>query len=396
MLPRVLGLVLLAQVLCATAAQFNLTKEYSGSSFFDDWDYYGAYDASTYGAEVYVTKAQAGSLTSVSPAGHALIRLDNTTDVPYPGKRNSVRLTTQQWFGVGTLWVVDAIHIPFGCSVWPAIWTSGANWPNNGEIDIIEGVNQVAWNQMSIHAAQGCTVPPSPKQSGNLTEGDCSQGVGCVVEENTPNSYGKAFADNGGGVWAAQYDSTGIFIWFWPRNKLPANLQTPSDTLDISSWGTPSAAYASPTCNITEFFGGQQMIIDIALCGEGADSPGVYAQTCGDTQTNACYLDNVINNGSAAYADAYFELAAIRAFSPAGTTTVFGSAAAAGVAPGPNGTATAGAPAASGSSGGGGGGSGGGAAGGGSGGATGGALRLGTGWELALFAGGVGALGALL
>lgn len=28
----------------ALAANFNLVKEYAGSSFFDEWDYYGHWD----------------------------------------------------------------------------------------------------------------------------------------------------------------------------------------------------------------------------------------------------------------------------------------------------------------------------------------------------------------
>lgn len=55
-------------------------------------------------------------------------------------------------------------------------------------------------NQMAIHTSGGCTV------SGT----DCSQGSGCTVSEKQPNSYGQAFATAGGGVWATQFDTTGI------------------------------------------------------------------------------------------------------------------------------------------------------------------------------------------
>lgn len=49
MTPLILSIILLCHALVALAGTFSLVKEYSGSGFFDDWDYYGAYDASTYG-----------------------------------------------------------------------------------------------------------------------------------------------------------------------------------------------------------------------------------------------------------------------------------------------------------------------------------------------------------
>ena len=53
---------------------------------------------------------------------------------------HSVRITSVKTFYHGLV-IADFDRMPFGCSVWPAFWTVGPNWPNNGEVDIVEGVN---------------------------------------------------------------------------------------------------------------------------------------------------------------------------------------------------------------------------------------------------------------
>lgn len=56
-------------------------------------------------------------LTYVNGAGNAIIKVDNTSFVPYNDKRDTVRITTADYFPVGTIWIIDAVHLPFGCSV---------------------------------------------------------------------------------------------------------------------------------------------------------------------------------------------------------------------------------------------------------------------------------------
>lgn len=62
----------------------------------------------------------------------------------------------------------DAVHTPYGCSVWPAMWSVGANWPYQGEIDTFEGVNALTDNAMTLHSAPGCTTTGTG-QTGTLS-----------------------------------------------------------------------------------------------------------------------------------------------------------------------------------------------------------------------------------
>ena len=149
------------------------------------------------------------------------------------------------------MWVVDLLHIPFGCSVRvlssrrnAAIFIgvtsrSGLRFgrralygqvcverpyilnvskskilvrgvKDDGEIDIIEAINLASNNQYALHTLPGCTLAPGSAQSGHPTATNCSEGSGCVVVEAAPNSYNEGFAQAGGGVWATQFDTAGI------------------------------------------------------------------------------------------------------------------------------------------------------------------------------------------
>lgn len=91
--------------------------------------------------------------------------------VAYNDKRESVKLLSKESYSVGSVWVLDAVHLrkyslhtvkadrpkAYGCSVWPAFWSYALDqtWPAGGEIDTIEGVNNQVSNQMALHTADG-------------------------------------------------------------------------------------------------------------------------------------------------------------------------------------------------------------------------------------------------
>lgn len=47
---------------------------------------------------------------------------------------------------VSTLYIILERRLTSGI-----VWTLGPDWPNNGEIDIIEGVNSELVNSMALH-----------------------------------------------------------------------------------------------------------------------------------------------------------------------------------------------------------------------------------------------------
>lgn len=49
--------------------------------------------------------------------------VDNTSSVVYNEKRYSSKLYSKKEYDIGTVWVMDATHTPYGCSVWPALFT---------------------------------------------------------------------------------------------------------------------------------------------------------------------------------------------------------------------------------------------------------------------------------
>ncbi|KAI0320941.1 concanavalin A-like lectin/glucanase domain-containing protein [Amylostereum chailletii] len=316
------------------ATSYSLVKEYSGSSFFNDWTFYGNFDNLTNGDAIFVTKdvATSANLAFVNSAGNAIIKVDNTTTVPFNDKRNTVRISSDDSYSVGSVWVADMLHVPYGCSVWPAFWSQAPAWPSGGEIDTFEGVNLVTHNQMALHTEPGCTVANAVQTSTLVNSTDCSfeanSNQGCVVTDPSTASYGQAFAAAGGGVFVTEFATSGISIWifsiclsvFRGRSNVPSSLSGSSvSSVDTSTLGTPTANYPSTSCSSSEFFSAQHLIFDITLCGDFAGNNATFAETCSGT----CYNDYVIGPASG-YDNAYFEVQNVRVFGNSSTVVSSG------------------------------------------------------------------------
>lgn len=69
------------------------------------------------GDVVFVSAAQGASerLAYVDPTtNRAIIKVDNSSFVPWNEKRRSVRITSKESYGIGSLWIADMYHMPYG------------------------------------------------------------------------------------------------------------------------------------------------------------------------------------------------------------------------------------------------------------------------------------------
>jgi hypothetical protein len=87
-------------------------------------------------------------------------------------------------------------------------------WPQGGEIDTFEGVNNVSTQQMGLHTNPGCSQANANQSSTLVDATDCSYlanaNQGCVVRNQDNSSYGAALANGHGGVWVTEFANSGI------------------------------------------------------------------------------------------------------------------------------------------------------------------------------------------
>lgn len=308
---------------------WSLDLEASGSTFFDSWDFWN-YDDPTHGTVDYQDAATswAEGLVAINSQGNAIIAVDQTAAIGDTVRgRKSVRLHSTYTFNGGLI-ILDAVHMPTGCGTWPAFWANGPNWPAGGEIDILEGVNGFTQNQVSLHTGPGCTIPTDFGASSTLTTGnfdsyDCGSAAtdnqGCGMRSTTANNYGADFNTNGGGVYAMKWDTTGISVFFFPREGIPADI-TAGQPLP-STWGTPQANFPSTTCDPYTFFTDNFAIFDTTFCGDWAgniwqDSGYAGQSTSCAAQTGYSTCDSYVRNNGAAFVDAYWEVTSVKFYQP--------------------------------------------------------------------------------
>ncbi|CAI7609192.1 unnamed protein product [Penicillium bialowiezense] len=291
--------------------KYNLLDDYSGQTFFDQFNYFTEEDP-TKGFVIYVNETTATSLNLTHATdSSAILRVDAQTRNAKHG-RNSVRIESKKTYDEG-LFIFDIIHTPFGCGTWPALWlTDGYNWPNNGEIDVLETTNEGSHgNEVTLHTTKGCSMNVKRKQTGQVLSKKCDDtnhgNAGCGIQGNA-STYGEAMNNDGGGVYALEVRREGIRAWYFNRDSIPHDIKRGDPNTWL--WGTALADFPSTKCNIGTHFKNQSIIANIDLCGELAAQPQFYdamyhcPATCSD----------FVAKNPASFVDAYWEFKGFKVY----------------------------------------------------------------------------------
>jgi hypothetical protein len=322
-----ISLLLVSIFFTSSIATYTLAQDYTGANFFNGFNFFtGADPTSGHVQFVDMHTANSTGIAGIMSGGSAnnavYLGVDSTTVAPQG--RGAIRVTSSQSFQ-HALVIADIAHMPGGiCGTWPAMWMLGANktWPDGGEIDIVEGVNAQAGNKMTLHTNAGVSVQNGTDFSGELVTPNCDinapgQGTnaGCQIADTQSLTFGSGFNAANGGVYATEWTSDFIKIWFFPRGSIPSDVASgnpnPSD-----AWGAPNSLFQG-NFNMDAHFQNLQIIFDTTFCGQWAGVDWTTSSCASLATTCEAY----VTNNPSAFADAYWAINTLQVFQQTNNAT---------------------------------------------------------------------------
>lgn len=299
-----------------SGSRYQLTEAWQGEKFLDHFKFFSGSDPTngfvTYANQSY---AESSGLIEVTESGSFYMGVDYKTKLSPNGPgRDSVRIESKEYYDEG-LYIIDLQHMPGSvCGTWPAFWSVGPNWPYDGEIDIIEGVNKHEANEIVLHTSGSCSLSSENDMSGTMSSSECGESsgtIGCVVKGQTGTS-GAPFNEKNGGVYAMEWTSSFVKIWYFARSEIPQSITEGNP--DTTAFGTPMA-HLQGTCDFGERFKSQKFILDTTFCGDWAG--GVFGDSgcpVSDPSNPIQSCVNYVAENPAAFKEAYWEINYIKLF----------------------------------------------------------------------------------
>jgi len=347
---------------------YALKEAHKGKSFFDYYEFNDGPDSiGSAGYNMYVGREKAEALNLIKveaddsdsdsggDANEEYVYMSSSKPASKRDEhgnlfRDSIRLEGKTRFDHGLI-VLDVAKMPSGCGVWPAFWsTDETNWPNHGEIDILEPINNQNVAKTALHTSADCDMYAHVPRWNWTGHWDSATGIpdtytgalnfndklesdncwtqtphqwanqGCVAISDKNDTIGLEMNNDGGGIYVLEWDPVNGYIkaWVFPKSEgIPKNLQqslaassmsSSSDDNskiirpDPSSWPTPYAYFAigdKSGCS-ADHFQNHRLVINLAFCGAVAGNR--FQKDC-----PALYEKYNVHNDSVATCNAYID-----------------------------------------------------------------------------------------
>ncbi|KAK5990301.1 Endo-1,3(4)-beta-glucanase [Cladobotryum mycophilum] len=271
---------------------YSLSVSYDITNFFSSFDFFTDEDP-THGFVEYVDgqTANAEDLAGFANGG-IYMGVDYKTKNPANG-RKSVRVTSQQSFTHG-LFIADIAHMPGS--------TCG-------------GVSTQTKNQITLHTSDGCSITNSGTLNSTvLADPDCcvskNNNAGCGQRTADNQNYGDGFNAIGGGVYATEWTSKYIAVWFFPRYRIPLDILTGHP--NPKTWGPAQAKFnGGRGCNIDEHFQKNNIVFDTTFCGDWAGNAWSGNAEC---SALASTCKDYVSGNPSAFEEAYWVINSIKVY----------------------------------------------------------------------------------
>ncbi|RMZ79645.1 hypothetical protein DV738_g3139, partial [Chaetothyriales sp. CBS 135597] len=318
-------LLLVSALTQTTSAAYSLLQDYSGNAFFEGFDFFTGPDPTAGHVQFHdITSANqtglAGFINTGNGSEAVFMGVDSTQVAP--NGRGAVRVSSRQSFQ-HALVIVDIAHMPGGiCGTWPAFWMVGPSWPDDGEIDIVEGVNDQTTNVMTLHTAAGLSLSTTGSSknlapfAGKIATSNCdvnapdqAKNAGCSIVDTSNLTFGAGFNAAGGGVYATEWTSQFIKIWFFPRGNIPSDIAS-GNPQPQASWGEPRSVFQDGL-SLDDHFNNLQIVFDNTFCGDWAGQVWNETEGC---RALAPTCEDYVTNNPQAFTEAYWAVNALQVF----------------------------------------------------------------------------------
>lgn len=167
---------------------------------------------------------------------------------------------------------------------------------------------------MTLHTNGGCSTVNTHDFTGHIEWPNCDvnapgqpSNAGCSIKTDLPQTYGTGFNAVGGGVYAMEWTSSSIKVWFFQRSSIPSDITNGNPNPD--SWSSPLAKFSG--CNFDGHFHSHSIVFDMTFCGDWA---GNVWSTDGACAHKASTCNAFVQNNPGAFQNTYWLINSLKVY----------------------------------------------------------------------------------